>query len=195
MTRTPGTSTGMQVKSRSAAAGVGRQPTAHSSRDLISRERRDLATLMGSCSLVPAGEMLARNPLTSELECGCAVVDDGHLGKPRHADDHLDDTRVRVTDDQPACSRKLAGECPNAASDSQTAEPRFVPGDRVPCLARQRDHRSQLGARRASHRRQHRDPDTRKIIFVPTKFDDVEQSVPGFPPARAHPAAVRRRSS
>ena len=50
----------------------------------------------------------------------------------------------------------------------------------MPCLACQRDHRSELGTRQASHRRQHRYPDTQKIIFVPTQLDDVEHLCRAF---------------
>jgi hypothetical protein len=59
----------------------------------------DLTPLAGRRDLIPACEVLACHPLTRELQQRSAVVDDGHLGELCDADDHLDDTRVRVTGD------------------------------------------------------------------------------------------------
>ena len=139
------------------ATGARGEAAAHIAGNLVPRKFGNLPTLAGGCHLVPARKVLAGHPLTRELQRRSAVVDDSDLGDLRNADDHLDDTRVGVADDQPPYARQLTGHGTHAAGNSHAAQPWFVPGDLMANLAREGDHRPQLGTGDAGARCQHCD--------------------------------------
>ena len=117
------------------AAVLRGQPAAYVAGDLVTGQRRDLPALARRGQPMPAGQLLAGHPLPGELQRGRAVVDDGHLGDPADADDHLDHPGERVADDQPLDTAELDGQRPHGPGHRGAAQPRLVPGDLVTGLA------------------------------------------------------------